>query len=171
MRAEREAEFSAFVAARWSPLLRSATLLAGDRSAGEDLLQTALAKLWFAWPRVRDGAPEAYVRRILANTASTNWRRRWRGERPTSDLPELTGTDTADEVLDRETLRRALTQLSPRQRAVIVLRYFDDLTEAETADLLGCSTGTVKTLASRALAKLRAVPGLDAPANESLAGA
>jgi RNA polymerase sigma-70 factor (sigma-E family) len=155
-----EAEFSAFVAARWVPLLRFASLLAGDTAAGEDLLQTALAKLWFAWRRARDGSPEAYLRRTLVTTQVSRTRRHWHGEHPSASLPETMSVDAASSVVDREMLRGALLSLTPRQRAVIVLRYFEDMSERDTAAVLGCSVGTVKTLAYRALVRLRAVPGL-----------
>jgi RNA polymerase sigma-70 factor (sigma-E family) len=150
--------FAAFVAARWRPLLRTAYLLTGDEGKAEDLLQTALSRLWLVWPRVKDEAPEAYVRKILANTSASWWRRRWHGERPTEKLPDQSTTDdVAGAVADRERLRLALNQLSARQRAVVVLRYAEDMSEKQVADELGISLGTVKTLASRGLAKLRDV--------------
>jgi RNA polymerase sigma-70 factor (sigma-E family) len=163
-----EAEFSAFVAARWSQMLRFATLLTGDAAAAEDLLQTAMAKLWFAWRRARDGSPEAYLRRILVTTQVSGARRRWHGERASTSFPETMSVDTTASVVDREMLRHALMALTPRQRAVIVLRYFEDMSERDTADALGCSIGTVKTLASRALVRLRAVPGLRAEEPETM---
>lgn len=150
--------FAGFVAARWRPLLRTAYLLTGDEGKAEDLLQTALSRLWLVWPRIKDDAPEAYVRKILANTSASWWRRRWHGERPTDQLPEqLTTDDVAGSVADRDRLRVALSQLSARQRAVVVLRYAEDMSERQVADELGISLGTVKTLASRGLAKLRDV--------------
>jgi RNA polymerase sigma-70 factor (sigma-E family) len=153
-----EEAFAAFVAARWRPLLRTAYLLTGDEGKAEDLLQTALSRLWLVWSRVKDDAPEAYVRKILANTSASWWRRRWHGERPTETLPEQMATDdVAGSVADRDRLRIALGQLSARQRAVVVLRYAEDLSERQVAEELGISLGTVKTLASRGLAKLRDV--------------
>ena len=155
--------FDDFVAARSTSLLRTAYLLTHDRGLAEDLLQTALAKAWFAWERI-DGQPEAYVRRILVNTYSTWWRRKWNGEEPTEDLPESGPapgrpgeSHRADERAD---LWQALGRLPKRQRAVVVLRFYEDLSEAETAEILGCSVGTVKSQASRALAKLRLDPRL-----------
>lgn len=155
-----EATYRDFVRARWSPLRRMAFLLTADEGRAEDLLQEALVKLWFVWHRVHDGNPEAYVRRILVNTAISGRRRRWRGELPTAELPELTGGDIVSQVDDRDALRRAMGELSDRQRAVVVLRYVEDLSEREVAELLGCSVGTVKGHASRGLARLRQLPGL-----------
>lgn len=155
------ADFDDFVAARSASLLRTAYLLTRDHALAEDLLQTALTKAWFAWSRI-DGAPEPYVRQILVNTYSSWWRRKWNGERPTNELPESpapTGGNGDDGAAARD-LWDALGRLPRRQRAVIVLRFYDDLTEAETARLLGCSVGTVKSQASKALAKLRLDPAL-----------
>lgn len=148
--------FDEFVVSRSPRLLRTAYLLVHDWALAEDLLQTALARAWEAWRRI-DGDPEPYVRRILVNTYASSWRRRWRGELPTADFPE-TGAEVASPdgvVVERDRVWRALRQLPRRQRAVLVLRYFEDLSEAEVADTLGCSVGTVKSQASRALAKLR----------------
>lgn len=151
-------DFAEFVAARWRPLLRTAYLLTGDEGKAEDLLQTALSRLWLVWPRVKSDAPEAYVRKILANTSASWWRRRWHGERPTDKLPEHSSADDlVGQLADRDRLRAALAQLSARQRAVVVLRYAEDLSEKQVAEELGISLGTVKTLASRGLAKLRDV--------------
>ncbi|MGA8247902.1 MAG: SigE family RNA polymerase sigma factor [Nocardioides sp.] len=151
-----EATFDEFVASRSRALLRTAYLLTHDHALAEDLLQTALAKAWFAWRRI-DGHPEPYVRRILVNTYATWWRRKWNGEQPTERLPEHAVEEPHPESTD---LWRAMERLPRRQRAVVVLRYFEDLTEAQTADLLGCSVGTVKSQASKALAKLRIDPSL-----------
>ena len=152
-------DFAEFVAARGPALWRAAWLLTGDRSLAEDLLQTALTRAWPHFGRVsRTGSFEAYVRRTLFTTYA-GWRgRRWHGEVPTGALPE---TGRTDEVPDLDLLR-ALAGLSPRQRAVVVLRYFEDLTEVQTAAALGCSIGSVKTHHSRALATLRTSPLLDA---------
>ena len=153
-----EREFAEFVAARWRPLLRTAYLLTGDEGRAEDLLQTALSRLWLVWPRVRSEAPEAYVRKILANTSASWWRRRWHGEKPTERMPEhASRDDVANAVAERDRLRVALDALSPRQRTVVVLRFAEDLSEKQVAEELGISLGTVKTLASRGLAKLRDV--------------
>ena len=162
----RDEEFSAFVLARRPELLRSACLLtAGDWHSAEDLVQTALAKAWFAWTRI-ETRPEAYVRRIMVNTYSSWWRRRWNGEEATADLPERPdprhdprrGEDVR--VDERTDLWRALERLPKRQRAVVVLRFYEDLSEVETAEIMQCSVGTVKSQASRALAKLRIDPTL-----------
>jgi len=146
--------FDEFVATRSPALLRTAYLLTGDHGLAEDLLQTALAKCWFAWGRI-DGLPEPYVRRALATTYATWWRRRWRGERPTGQLPDRGDPAATSHVEDRDALWRALGALPRRQRAVVVLRYYEDLSEAETASALGISTGTVKSQAAKALAALR----------------
>ena len=158
-----ERQFDAFVVARSPGLLRTAFLLMGDRQGAEDLLQTALTKAWFAWRRIeRD--PEAYVRRIMATTSASWWRRRWTGETPTSQLPEIDVPPESELTAERQDLWRAVRHLPPRQRAVVVLRYLEDRSEAETAQLLDCSPGTVKSQAAKALAKLRVDPALDRPA-------
>jgi RNA polymerase sigma-70 factor (sigma-E family) len=158
-----QASFDDFVASRSTRLLRTAYLLTQDRALAEDLVQTALSKAWFAWGRI-EGRPEAYVRRIMVNTYSSWWRRRWNGEEPTGELPECTAADPhrADDVRvdERTDLWRALERLPKRQRAVVVLRFYEDLSEAETAEIMQCSVGTVKSQASRALAKLRIDPSL-----------
>ncbi len=152
----REATFDDFVAARSRALLRTAYLLTHDHALAEDLLQTSLTKAWFAWRRI-EGNPEPYVRRILVNTYATWWRRKWNGEHPTDEVPEHAAAEPGHEPTD---LWEAMARLPRRQRAVVVLRYFEDLTEAQTADLLGCSVGTVKSQCSKALAKLRIDPAL-----------
>jgi RNA polymerase sigma-70 factor (sigma-E family) len=156
--------FDDFVATRSTRLLRTAYLLTHDRALAEDLVQTSLAKAWFSWGRI-EGRPEAYVRRIMVNTYSSWWRRRWNGEEATADLPERgagQGFRSGEDVRvdDRTDLWRALARLPRRQRAVVVLRFYEDLSEAETAEIIQCSVGTVKSQASRALAKLRVDPTL-----------
>ncbi|WP_442280890.1 SigE family RNA polymerase sigma factor [Terrabacter sp. 2YAF2] len=156
--------FDDFVATRSTRLLRTAYLLTHDRALAEDLVQTSLAKAWFAWARI-EGQPDAYVRRVMVNTYSSWWRRRWNGEEATAELPERgvgSGHRPADDVRvdDRTDLWRALARLPRRQRAVVVLRFYEDLSEAETAEIMQCSVGTVKSQASRALAKLRIDPTL-----------
>jgi RNA polymerase sigma-70 factor (sigma-E family) len=146
--------FDEFVATRSVALLRTAYLLTGDHGLAEDLLQTALAKCWFAWGRI-DGPPEPYVRRALVTTYATWWRRKWRGERPSGSLPDRPDPAGTASVEDRDALWRALGTLPRRQRAVVVLRYYEDLSEADTAAALGISTGTVKSQAAKALAALR----------------
>ena len=154
--AGRDANFDEFVAARSRSLLRTAYLLTHDHALAEDLLQTALAKAWFSWKRIQ-GEPEPYVRKILVNTYATWWRRKWKAEQPTEELPESAPPESPAEPTD---LWTAMERLPRRMRAVVVLRYFEDLTEAQTADALGCSVGTVKSQASKALAKLRIDPAL-----------
>jgi RNA polymerase sigma-70 factor (sigma-E family) len=151
----REPEgFRDFVAARSAALVRSAWLLTGDEAAAQDLVQTALVKTWSRWARVE--APEAYVRRVLLSTFLTWNRRRWRGELSVATLPERAEVRDAFADVDlRAPVHAALRELPPRQRAVVVLRYFDDLTEAQAAEVLGCSVGTVKSQNAKALAKLR----------------
>ena len=146
--------FDEFVATRSAALLRTAYLLTGDHGLAEDLLQTALAKCWFAWGRI-DGPPEPYVRRTLVTTYATWWRRKWRGERPSGSLPDRPDPSGTATVEDRDALWRALGTLPRRQRAVVVLRYYEDLSEADTSVALGISTGTVKSQAAKALAALR----------------
>ncbi|HVA59089.1 MAG TPA: SigE family RNA polymerase sigma factor [Mycobacteriales bacterium] len=150
--------FRDFVAARSRSLLRTAWLLTGDWPTAEDLVQTALAKTWLRWGSIRRREdPAAYVRRAMVNTYSTWWRRRWTGEIPTAAPPEGRVRDDPFAAVDtRGSLLAALEQLPRRQRAVVVLRFYDDFTEAQVAAMLGCSVGTVKSQTAKALAKLRA---------------
>ncbi|WP_328822452.1 SigE family RNA polymerase sigma factor [Micromonospora rubida] len=151
-----EEEFREFVAARSGALLRTAYLLAGDWATAEDLLQTALTKTYLACRRLGGiEAIEPYARRVMVNTSTSWWRRRWHGERPTEVLPERAGTDEIEQQLDRDVLWRHLRALPSRQRAVLVLRFYEDMSEAQTAALLEISPGTVKSQTSRALATLR----------------
>ncbi|MEU5562482.1 SigE family RNA polymerase sigma factor [Micromonospora musae] len=162
-RDQSEEEFREFVAARSAALLRTAYLLAGDWATAEDLLQTALTKTYLAWRRLGGiEAIEPYARRVLVNTSTSWWRRRWHGERPTEVLPERAGADEVERQLDRDLLWRHLRALPNRQRAVLVLRYYEDMSEAQTAALLGISTGTVKSQTARALATLRRRMGAEA---------
>jgi RNA polymerase sigma-70 factor (sigma-E family) len=150
----RAGSFDDFVSARGDALWRSAWLLTGDSHLAEDLVQTALAKSYGAWDRVGDPAGfEAYVRRALYTTYVSWWRRRWNAERPTETLPET--PEPGPDIALRRDLLTALSTLPRGQRAVVVLRYFEDRSERETADTLGCSVGTVKSQTSRALAALR----------------
>jgi RNA polymerase sigma-70 factor (sigma-E family) len=134
--------------------VRVAHQLTHDHAAAEDLLQTALAKVWRVWSRL-DGDPEPYVRKVLFTTYASWWRTASFQERPTAALPDAGESSTADAQAESDRMWRALARLSRRQRAVIVARYYLDLSEAQAADLLGCSIGSVKTHASRALATLR----------------
>ncbi|WP_141015099.1 SigE family RNA polymerase sigma factor [Nocardioides sambongensis] len=156
------ADFEDWVAARSGALLRTAFLLTRDHAAAEDLLQTALTKAWFRWGRI-DGDPEPYVRKILVNTYASWWRRKWNGEQPTEEMPEPRPSGhglEVDRVQTGHDLWDAVGRLPRRQRAVVVLRFFEDLTEAQTARVLDCSVGTVKSQTHRALAKLRIDPSL-----------
>jgi len=152
-----DADYAAFVEAAWHRHLRTATLLTGDRHRAEELLQDCLVKLYLRWRRVAAGDPHAYLRRMLANGNISWWRRR-RRELLTPDMP-----DAIDQRADPsgtphepyEELRRALLALPRHQRAVVVLRYVEDLTEKDTASVLGCTVGTVKSQNARAMARLR----------------
>lgn len=157
-RAAPAAEFAAFVSGRGPALQRTAYLLTGDWALAEDLLQTALAKSYLAWGRIRQRDPEGYVRKVMANTSASWWRRKWHGEAPTEVLPDRSLTDVTAQVDNRLSLARALRALPPRQRAVIVLRFHEDLTVEAVAATLGCSVGTVKSQTSKALATLRNNP-------------
>ncbi|HUR15418.1 MAG TPA: SigE family RNA polymerase sigma factor [Mycobacteriales bacterium] len=156
--ADAAAQFAMFVNSRGPALQRTAYLLTGDWGLAEDLLQTALAKSYLAWNRIRHDDPEGYVRKVLANTHATWWRRKWRGETPTAELPEGVRADHGAE--DRMALAGALARLPHRQRAVIVLRFHEDLTESAVARVLGITVGTVKSQTAKALAKLRDDPAL-----------
>jgi RNA polymerase sigma-70 factor (sigma-E family) len=157
-----EAGFREFVQGGARRHLRAAYLLTGNDTDAEDLLQTALAKLMRVWDRVSTGGdPDAYLRTVIVNTQSSRWRRKWRGEVATDVLPDA-GADPYPSSDTRDELRRALRGLSAGERAVVVLRHVEDLPEAEVARILGCSTGTVKSQASRGLTKLRAALS-DAP--------
>ncbi len=170
---DKDADFVEFVQARSSALLRTATLLtAGDRHAAEDLVQAALAKAYVAWRRIRrHGAQEAYVRTTMTRAAID--RTRGRARRPevlVDEVPEamhrLVGA--ADAVGDRQVVWQLLASLSPRQRTVLVLRYYEDLSEAEIARTLGCSQGSVKAHASRGIAALRTALQVTARADDEL---
>ena len=162
-----QAGFREFVQGGPRRHLRVSYLLTGNAADAEDLLQTALARLMRVWDRVSVGGdPDAYLRTVIVNAHRSRWQRRWRGEVATEVLPEG-GHDPYPQSDVRDELRRALAQLSKGERAVVVLRHVEDLPEAEVARLLGCSTGTVKSQASRGLTKLRAALAA-APAEEAL---
>jgi len=160
MPADWDADFAAFVQARSAALLRLAVLLTGDRRDGEDLLQTALVKAYQSWWRLRrPDRAEAYVRRILV-TSVISWRRRRAArEWATEQVPDQPVAGPSAVVPDRVVLGQALRTLSPGQRAVLVLRFYEDLSERQTAELLGCSVGTVKSQTARGLAALRRLVG------------
>jgi len=147
--------FRTFVIARSPALLRTGYLLLGDRALAEDLLQTALAKAYRHWGRVTAaGSPEAYVRRIMVNERRTWWHRN-PGRELVGAIPDRAGPDESSALAERDAVWRAVLALPPRTRAVLVLRYWEDLSEAETAATLGCSVGTVKSQASRGLRRLQ----------------
>jgi RNA polymerase sigma-70 factor (sigma-E family) len=154
-------DFRSYVAARSPALLRTAYMLTGNRADAEDLLQTALAKTYLAWDRIREReAVDGYVRRVMVNTQTSWWRRRKVDEYPTGQLPEgPAGRDAAADLDLHDALWTALSDLPRRQRAMVVLRYYEDLSEVETAQVMGVSLGTVKSTTSRALAKLRDTSG------------
>ncbi len=154
-RSDRE-EFDAFVLGAWNRLFRTAYALTGNPHDAEDMLQNAFAKAYANWRKVRRAdSPEAYVHRIVANETITAWRRRWRHvEHSTDTPPEVTAPGHAESVGDRSTMWKAIQELPPRQRAVVVLRYYEDLSEKEIAEILGIAPGTVKSQASRALKAL-----------------
>ena len=148
--------FREYVASRGAALLRMALLLTHNLADAEDLVQVALAKTYQAWDRIEDrGAVDGYVRRAMVNTHISWWRRRRVEEYPTDDIPERAVADHAGDSELQDALRRAIERLPRRMRAAVVLRYYEDMTEAEIANVLGVSQGTVKSTVSRAVAKLR----------------
>ena len=153
----RDVEFEQYMSARQPSLLRTAYLLTGDRHSAEDLVQTSLAKLYLSWDKVqRRELLDGYVRRIMVNENNSLWRRAWkRKEVATDTIPDLVGVDDRHDHGERSALWEFVQTLPRKQRAVVVLRYYEDLSEAEVADILGISVGTVKSQASRALAGLR----------------
>ena len=154
------AAFDAFVVARRGSLMRTALLLTGDRGRAEDLVQTALFETYRRWPRLREQAdPVGYARKALVTT-HLNWirRRSWH-EPAVGEIVDLAATDDVGQVAERLRIRAALLALPPRMRAVLVLRFFEDLSERDTAELLGCSAGTVKSQTARGLARLRSELG------------
>ena len=161
MNAKLDGEFREFMHARWPVMVRLAYGLTGDQGYAEDVAQAAFARAYASWPRVRrSGDPDAYVRQIVINENRNRFRKhrvteQLTGSPPESGLADRAWTDTARHYDDRSVLIGALQRLGPRQRAVIVLRYWMDLTEQETAASLNCAVGTVKSQASRALATLR----------------
>lgn len=155
-------DFRSYVAARSPALLRTAYMLTGNGADAEDLLQTALAKTYLAWDRIREReAIDGYVRRVMVNTQTSWWRRRKVDEYATGELPERpAGRDATADLDLHDALWTALSTLPKRQRAMVVLRFYEDLSEAETAQVMGVSVGTVKSTTSRALAKMRDTAGL-----------
>jgi RNA polymerase sigma-70 factor (sigma-E family) len=159
MHDDDKSDFEQFMAARWQPLVRTAYVLTGNQQDAEDIAQTALTNAYSVWPRIRKADDVTmYVHRILINVYRTTRRKRRVLEVLTAALPERRSTTASaanDSLHDRDEVVQALMLLAPRQRAVIVLRYLEDMTEAQTAAVLGCSVGTVKSQTSKALAKLR----------------
>ncbi|WP_238007138.1 SigE family RNA polymerase sigma factor [Dactylosporangium sp. AC04546] len=154
---DEEHDFEVFYRARTPALLRTAYLLTGDRHLAEDLVQDALARTHRSWRKLRDGGnPEAYARQVMYHLQVSRWRRKRVAESLPGELPEPhDGRDHAGAAADRLALRKALLALPTRQRAALVLRYFEDCTEAEAAELLGCRIGTLKSHTARGLAALR----------------
>jgi RNA polymerase sigma-70 factor (sigma-E family) len=154
--AKLDGEFREFMSARWPTMVRLAYGLTGDQGHAEDVAQAAFTRAYVSWPRVRrSGDPDAYVRQIVINQNRNRFRKHRVAERLTDSPPEPAAGDAVREYDERSALVAALQRLGPRQRAVVVLRYWVDLTETETAAALNCSVGTVKSQASRALATLR----------------
>lgn len=157
---DKEAEFASFMSRSAPALARTAWLLCGDTHVAEELVQQALMKTYLAWPKARQGEPLAYARRILANLRIDRWRRRRREVLMASDtLPERSagGQSPADQHAERDRLTRALLLLPTKQRRIVVLRHLEGLSEREVADAVGVSVGTVKSTASRGIARLREV--------------
>jgi RNA polymerase sigma-70 factor (sigma-E family) len=155
----RDREFSDFVAGSQRRLVHFAELLTGDHGRAEDLVQEALVKAYVAWPRIRAGGAEAYVRSCVVNGRTDWWRRKSSHERPTaSPADSVVSTDAVCGVDDRVVVLGALAKLTERERAVIALRFYLGLSEAQTAADLGVAVGTVKSTTARAIAKLRTNP-------------
>jgi RNA polymerase sigma-70 factor (sigma-E family) len=152
-------QFDGFVRSASPGLLRAAWLLVGDWPSAEDLVQTAFERTWPKWTKLTDDQQRlAYLHRVLTNSFLRGRRRRWVGEVAVGDLPQLAGLDETDGLVLRAGLLAAVRRLPPRQRAVIALRYLADLTEAQTAEAMRCSVGTVKSYSARALTALRTDP-------------
>jgi RNA polymerase sigma-70 factor (sigma-E family) len=151
--------FAEFATARAGSLHRAAYLMVGDPQLAQDLVQEALTKTYVAWPRLRDPQyAEAYCRKAITTTAISWFRRKgWDNERPTEHLPEDERGASGPETLlaERDAVWRVLQELPPRQRVALVLRFYEDLTEAHTAEAMGCAVGTVKSQVSAGLTKLR----------------
>ncbi len=160
-------DFDQFVAAHSRRLLHMAELLVGPADA-EDLVQGVLIRMYCRWSRIEQQDPVSYARRCLLNATTDRWRHRARKEILFEDVPELADASSDDDVsVDRDSLLRALGRLTPRERAVVVLRYYEDLPEPEIAADLGIARGTVKSTCNRALKKLRVSPHLSAPTASS----
>lgn len=168
MKPDDRSAFVEFASARSAALHRYAYLLVGDEQLAEDLLQESLTKLYVALPRLRDPhRVEAYARKTITRTAISWWRRMSWSEKPRGDVPEVAGRGHGDDVVDREWMWRELQLLPARQRAAIVLRFYEDCTFADIADALHCAEGTAKSQVSRGLARLRTRLGPDHVPNPS----
>lgn len=168
MKNAEAAEFHEFVTARWSRLVRTAYLLTGHRHDAEDLAQTTLVRVYQGWGRVRvSESPDAYVHKIMVRCHGHRFRKRRVAER-LGDLPDAATADSTDQVAQRRALVAALQDLPKKQRTIVVLRFWSDLTEREAAEVLGCSIGNVKSQTHRALAKLRQHPALASATQEEL---
>lgn len=154
MTSVRDDDFVRYVAANRSRLRRAAYLLNGDWSLAEDLVQTTLTNLYLAWPNVHPRSPDAYARKIMMRAFLDERRRFWRREQPHADVPDLEVAAPVATFEDLDLLNRALATLPKRQRATVVLRHWYGLSAQETADAMGCSTGTVKSQTARALTAL-----------------
>ncbi|WP_327290027.1 SigE family RNA polymerase sigma factor [Streptomyces sp. NBC_01198] len=158
-------QFTTYVRSKGPTLLRTARSLTPNPADAEDLLQTALTKTYLAWDRIDDHrAVDGYVRRTLVNTRTSQWRKRKVDEFSTDELPEPAAggvPDLTEQQAQRDALLRAIARLPPRQRAMVVLRYYEDMSEVQTAEAMGVSVGTVKSAVSRALGKLRDDPELE----------
>lgn len=170
MNAETHERFAEYVAARGRALQRTAFLLTDDWALAEDLVQTALSRAYPRWSRVEDSGADAYLRRVIVNTWSSWWRRKWRGELPSSSLPDNETTEPYADADRRTAVKTALARLPRAQRAVVVLRFHEDWSEQDVAHALGVSVGTVKSHTARALAKLRADRALDGYSTPAHAG-
>ncbi|MFJ9522354.1 SigE family RNA polymerase sigma factor [Kitasatospora sp. NPDC101801] len=157
---DRDSEFQAFTVIAWPRLLRTAFLLAGEQHAGEDLVQSTLERTYAAWGKVRRADDrDAYVRRILVNEHARRFRRKV-PEQLVTAVPERAGADRFAQLDQRAVLLAALATLPPRQREAVVLRYWEDLSESQAAAAMGCSVGTVKSQASKGIARLRTASSL-----------
>ena len=153
---ERDVAYTEFVQSEWASLYRTAYLLTGDHQRAEDVVQTALMKLYLAWPRVVSMShPAAYARTVVVNQLTSWWRLRSNSERPTLHRTDQVLPAFDEGLVEARTLWTQVLGLPPRQRAVIVLRYYEDRSEAEIAEILGISAGSVKTHAHHAMATLR----------------
>lgn len=157
----RDEEFTEYVASRWPRLVRAAVLMGCSRTEAEDVVQSALTRCLLHWDRVRaTDDRDAYVHRVLINTFTSSRRRRWWGEQPVAQLPEVAAGDESAAYDSVDALARSLTRLNPEQRQCVVLRYYAHLSEQQMATVLGVAPGTVKSRLSRALKVLAADPTL-----------